>query len=384
MAEKFEISETKQYFGPLYPYVLDDEITDIDICNYKCLEEGDYLWLTNSNNVRYREKISLPENFIEQFTKRVANTVSRSFHKQTPVLEAETDTLRITIVHESVSVSGRCISIRKSLPYVRLTEENMVESGYCSKEVLALLKNCVKARMNIVFCGEPAAGKTECAKFFSSFIPDNERVITIEDTLEWHYHEVNPGKDCVEIKVNSAMDYTKAIKTGLRLNPKWMMVSETRSREVIYLLECFSTGVRGMTTLHSDDVRNVPDRMLNMVKGERKLTNMENDIYNFINVGVLLNRVEERDSSGKHKVRRFIDQICFYDRKEGINQVHMLVENGELVTRELPTHILNKMRRFGVMDPFYYEELGVWKEVDSDKPLSLKGGTYRGRKTAVG
>ena len=384
MAERFEISDTEKYFGPLYPFVMNDEITDIDLNDHKCFEEESFLWLTNSQNMRYKEKIVLPESFIEQFTKRVANTVSRSFHKQSPVLEAETDTLRITIVHESVSVSGRTISIRKSLPYVRLTEENMVENGYCSKEVLALLKNCVKARLNIVFCGEPAAGKTECAKFFSTFIPDNERVITIEDTLEWHYHEVNPKKDCVELKVNSTMDYTKAIKTCLRLNPKWIMVSETRSKEVVYLLECFSTGVRGMTTLHSDDVRNVPDRMLNMAGGERDVTNMENDIYNFINVGVLLNRVEERDLEGKHRVRRFIDQICFYDRVNGENRIFMLVENGKLVTNEVPKHILDKMHRAGIMDVFSYEELGVWQDVDPDLKLTLKGGTYRGRKTAIG
>ena len=384
MAERFEISDTEKYFGPLYPFVVNDDITDIDLNDQKLFGEETFLWLTNSQNMRYREKITLPESFIEQFTKRVANTVSRSFHKQSPVLEAETDTLRITIVHESVSVSGRSISIRKSLPYVRLTEENMVEDGYCSKEVLALLKNCVKARLNIVFCGEPAAGKTECAKFFSTFIPDNERVITIEDTLEWHYHEVNPGKDCVELKVNSTMDYTKAIKTCLRLNPKWIMVSETRSKEVVYLLECFSTGVRGMTTLHSDDVRNVPDRMLNMAGNEREVTNMENDIYNFINVGVLLNRVEERDYGGKHKIRRFIDQICFYDRENGQNRIFMLVENGKLLTNELPKHIQEKMLRAGISDAFSYEELGVWQDVDPELKLTLKGGTYRGRKTAVG
>ena len=383
MAEKFKIEETRQYFGPLYPFVVEDDITDIDICDCRKGEDA-FVWLTNSENVRYKKECAFPDNFIEQFTKRVANTVSRSFHKQSPILEAETETLRITIVHESVSVLGRSISIRKSLPYIRLTEENMLESGYCSKEVLAFLKNCVKARLNIVFCGEPAAGKTECAKFFSSFIPDNERVITIEDTLEWHYHELNPQKDCVELKVNSTMDYTNAIKTCLRLNPRWIMLSETRSKEVVYLLECFSTGVRGMTTLHSDDVRNVPDRMLNMAGGDRDITNMENDIYNFINVGVLLNRKEETTADGKHFARRFIDQICLYERNRGENHVIMVLENGQLNEKNLPQTFLEKMKKAGVLDPFSYEELGVWAKVDSDASIMLKGGTYRGRKTAIG
>ena len=91
-----------------------DEITDIDICDCEVEGKSHFIWLTNSQNMRYKKEVSFPQNFIEQFTKRVANTVSRSFHKQAPILEAETETLRITIVHESVSVSGRSISIRNN------------------------------------------------------------------------------------------------------------------------------------------------------------------------------------------------------------------------------------------------------------------------------
>ncbi len=366
MAEQLEIEELDRYFGPLYPYVVNDEITDIDISESADTGEVNCIWLTDSKNRRYKRVCSFPAASIEQFSKRVANSVSRPFHKQSPILEAETSTLRITIVHESVSVSGRTISIRKSLPYVRLMEESMVENEYCSLEVLNLLKNCVKARMNVVYCGEPSVGKTECAKFFATFIPENERVITIEDTLEWHYSQVNPGKDCVELKVNSVMDYTSAIKTCLRLNPKWIMLSETRSKEVVYLLECFSTGVRGMTTLHSDDVRNVPDRMKNMAGTERNEKNMENDIYNFIDVGVLLNRRRETDESGNVRIRRFIDQVCFYDRYDQENKIYMIVDDGKILTDNIPNRIAEKMKKYGVEDAFSY------------------GGECHGRKAAVG
>ena len=378
--EQLEITEPMQYFGPLYPYVTDDDITDIDICESTSEALYGTVWLTNSKNLRYKEMCDFSGGFVEAFSKRVANSVSRPFHKQSPVLEAETSNLRITIVHESVSVSGRTVSIRKSLPYVRLTEENILENNYCSREVLNLLKNCVAARMNLVYCGEPSVGKTECAKFFSTFIPDNERVITIEDTLEWHYKKVNPGKDCVELKVNTVMGYTEAIKTSLRLNPKWIMLSETRSKEVVYLLECFSTGVRGMTTLHSDDVRNVPDRMLNMAGREKSGKDMENDIYNFIDVGVLINRREYRDENGKSVVRRFIDQVCFYDREDGENMVYMMVENGEIVNRELPKRIRKKMNAFGIDDPFSYVPVQGIKRYFDD----YQGGMYHGRKAAVG
>ena len=211
------IEETKEFFGILYPFVCDDDMTDIDY-------NGKELWITYSNN--YRECITdiVNDDFCEQFCARVSNAVSKPFNKQYPVLEAETEFLRITIIHESVAVSGRCFCIRKSLPSVRLTEETMLSTGFCSREELDFLKKCIADKKNIVFCGEPGAGKTECAKFFSKYIEKDEKVITIEDNAEWHYSLINEGKDCIELKVNDIVDYSLAIKTCLRLNPKWIMI----------------------------------------------------------------------------------------------------------------------------------------------------------------
>ena len=162
---KLQIVEDKDFFGPLYPYIVDTAITDIDY-------NGATLWITNAQNERFEVfQSGVTPAFVEEFSNRVANVVSKPFHKQNPVLEAETDTLRITIIHESIAMLGRGFSIRKSLPMVRLTQENMVESGYASEGVIAFLKSCVEHQRNLVFCGEPGVGKTECAKFFSQFIP---------------------------------------------------------------------------------------------------------------------------------------------------------------------------------------------------------------------
>ena len=226
----------KECFGPLWKFVASDDITDIDY-------NGRELWLTNIYNERYKvskefvdEQITTT--FVEQFTQRISNVVSRQFNKRNPQLEAETSDLRVTILHESVARSGRCISIRKTPPVIRLTIEMVLDEGYCSKEVLALLINCVQAKMNFTFCGMPGIGKTECVKFFSQFISGNDRVITIEDTMEIRYAVTNPGKDCVEIKVSEdTYGYADAIKSSLRLNPKWIMLSEARSKEVKFLLE---------------------------------------------------------------------------------------------------------------------------------------------------
>ncbi len=152
MKSKNLIEETSDFFGILYPFVCDDDITDIDY-------NGSALWLTYSDNSRELKEISIGDDFVEQFSARVSNAVSKPFNKQYPVLEAETDFLRITIVHESIAMSGRTFCIRKSLPSVRLTEQSMISTGFCNKEILEFLKECIRNKKNIVFCGEPGAGK---------------------------------------------------------------------------------------------------------------------------------------------------------------------------------------------------------------------------------
>ena len=360
---KIRPEEQEAYFGLLYPYIQDQEITDIDY-------NGKAVWLTDCTNIRRMSDVRLDTDFVDQFTKRISNAVSKPFHKMSPVLEAETETLRITIVHESVCGS-RCFCIRKSLPLVRLTEESAVSTGYVTRRMLYFLRNCVRARMNLVFAGNPGVGKTECAKFFSRYIPAKDRVITIEDNPEWHYGKVNPDKDCIEMKINPSMDYTQAIKTCLRLNPTWMFLSEARSLEVRYLLEGLSTGVRGMTTLHTDDVRNIPDRIVNMAGAGSESERIRNDTYSFLDVGVLLKRKEVRDASGFVCVRRMIDQVCFFLREKGENQILMVADKGEELDFQLTEGLRQRFLEYGISDPF--------SEDGKDRP-DYGAGSYYGKR----
>lgn len=194
---------------------------------------------------------------------------------------------------------------------------------------------------------------TECAKFFTQFVKKDQRVITIEDSPEWHYHEINPYHDCVEMRVNPDFDYAKAIKTCLRQNPKWIMLSEARSVEVKYLIESWSTGVNGVTTIHTDDIRKIPSRLLNMMANRDDADRLENDIYDFVNVAMLVRRKAQRDGSA----HRYIDQMGFLYREDGKNKIHMLVKNGELVSDELPEDIAFKLSQAEIKKPFECPEL---------------------------
>lgn len=360
----------QEYFGPLWEFVEDSDITDIDY-------NGKEVWITNILHERYQLAQSFVDAymtpvFIEQFTQRIANAVSRQFNKRNPELEAETSELRVTILHESVARSGRSISIRKTPPVIRITAGNAIADRFCEKEILAFLINCVESHMNMTFCGVPGIGKTECIKFFSQFIPANERVITIEDTMEIRYSKTNPGKDCIELKVcEDTFGYAEAIKSSLRLNPKWIMLSEARSKEVKYLLESWSTGVRGMTTLHTDDVRNVPDRILNMLESRTDADRMENDVYQALDVGVLIRKGVDENN----KVYRYIDQLCFYIRENGKNRIEMLVYDGKRVLQELPQSVKHIFERANITRPFYSEDLEELLEMEETKEWIPGGGT---------
>ncbi len=341
-------------FGPLLPFIQDESITDVDY-------NGTDLWLTDIHKVKKKADASLvTPQFMAVFINKVSMAVEQQFNPANPILEAESDELRITAIHETVTTTGRAFCIRKAPAVPRYHAKDLIRQGYCDEKILTLLINCVFTKMNFVICGDTGVGKTEFAKFLSGYIRPQDKVITIEDNPEWHYARLNPGNDCIAIKVKkeksehsgrsnlTTMNYTNAIKTCLRLNPSWIMLSEARSKEAKSLLECWSTGVKGITTIHTDNVLKIPDRFMNMIQNSMDADRMINDIYDFIDIGILIRIKEMQDGSSK----RYIDQMCFFDRDDGKNCAYLIVDEGKFTDQSLPDSIDRKMKRAGIMDPY--------------------------------
>lgn len=343
---------TREQFGVFWKYLREPGVTDVDY-------NGSGLWITDLNRGRFLAEEEVAEQFLHMFTHHISNCVNKQFNNANKVLEADTKELRISIIHDSAAASGISICIRKSPCLVRSTIKGMIAGGYCQEKVLHLLINCVLAKMNFVFGGEPGAGKTECAKFFMQFIPRQERVITIEDSLEIHYADINPGADAVELRIGPGFTYTDAIKACLRQNPRWLMLSEARSVEVTSLLEQWSTGVSGFTTIHLDDLRKLPDRVLNMMNNVNDAQRMENRIYRYVNVGILIRRMEQTDGS----VRRYMDQLCFFSREGNENRIYTIIEDGELISEELPHEIIKKLKYANITHPF---ECRNWRNYEKE------------------
>ena len=328
-----------EIFGDLLPLIKDEAITDI---NYN----GKDLWVNDLNNGRYKvDNIKLDDLFVKNFAQRIANVAKVSFNKSNPLLEGETDELRISILHEDVTNTGYSVSIRKTPPTRRIHRDTMFKDEYCTEDFDNLMTNAVLAGLNTIVCGLPGTGKTEYVKYLTQYIPAHEKAITIEDNLEIRYGAINPDKDCVEVKVSENMTYDMAIKAAMRQLPTWLLLSEARSVEIEELLKSMSTGTHCLTTIHTDDVRKIPDRVRNMSKA----VNL-NDVYTFLDIGILI--TSKVDPSGK--ITRKITQAGFITRDsiKDENKIVIFYEDGKIITKDVPDDIKRKMLLRGIKDPF--------------------------------
>lgn len=305
-------------FGPLEPFIQDEHITDINF-------NGHTLWIDHLKKGRYSIEDFEETEFMKQFCFKLANYVNHPFNVTSPLLEAETDDLRISIIHESIAHGGNSISIRKTPALMRITETSAVKSQYIPAPLLHFLQDAVTHHFNILVCGLPGVGKTELIKLLSASIPEHERVITIEDTLELRYHDLHPQRDCVAMKVNEHFTYADAIKASLRQRPNWILVSEVRSREVVYLLESMSTGTHILSTLHCRSASRIPYRIQQMYPGQ-EIDNLqlEQVIYDAVDLGVCIRSTIDTDG-----VKRYIHSVTAYFVDHGNPIQVSLYEHGK-------------------------------------------------------
>lgn len=348
--QRFLIDEKD--FGPFLQFIENDDITDINF-------NGSELWTIDCHNKHEKQDVEVTKNFIDQFAMKVANAGGKTYNQKNPVLEAETSDLRISVVHESIAVTGTSVCIRKTPPFSRIKEKTAIEEKYCTKEIMSLIVNCIKAHMNIIVGGLPHVGKTECCKFFSQYIPDDERVITVEDNTEWRYKDIKPEADCISMRTNKNFGYIDAIVASLRQDPQWLMIAETRGKEVRAFMEGLTTGVNGMSTLHIGNISQIPARMLSM-SGEDDNSFKEN-IYEFIDVGVQVKFKRNPDGTQY----RYISQVGFFYNDGDSGQICEVVKNGNVIRRVLPTCMEERMREHDIIDYF--------KNADVDNNLQQQG-----------
>ena len=249
--------------GPLEPLLKDDSITEIMVNGPKKIfvERQGRLQLTK---VQFHD-----ESHLMNIVERIVTPLGRRVDESSPLVDARLgDGSRVNIIIPPLSLTGACVTIRK-FSRKPFQAENLVRLGTLSEDMAAFLRACVRARINILVSGGTGSGKTTTLNVLSSFIPEDERIVTIEDAAELHLqqqHVVTLESRPSNIEGNGAVTIRDLVRNALRMRPDRIIVGEVRSGEALDMLQAMNTGHDGsITTAHANSPRDVLSRLETMV-----------------------------------------------------------------------------------------------------------------------
>ena len=269
-------------FGPLKQFLDNDDVTDISYSN------GGQVWLkTLSQGVFRVENTGIDNPLMEKIAFQCANSMGKSFNMANPFLDAESAELRMNFVHDSIAKNGIAVLIRKTPAKIRLQKEKIIEEDYIRLNIHDFLLQCVLGHCNIMVSGETGSGKTEFVKYLASHTKDNEKIITIEDTLELHLDRIFPHRDIVAMKTNNIATYSDVLVTCMRQNPRWILLSEVRSAEAVMAVRnSISSGHNILSTIHADKAESIPNRMYSLLESNIEIDQFLKTIHRYVQLGV--------------------------------------------------------------------------------------------------
>ena len=333
-------------FGPLKKYLEDDNITDISYSN------GGQLWLKTLDKGVYRADQQEVDNaLIEKIAFQCSNVMGKTFNMAHPFLDSESAELRMNFVHDSIARNGIAVVFRKTPAKIRLEKQKLLNEKYIRLSIHDFLINCVLGHCNIIVCGETGSGKTELVKYLASHTRENEKLITIEDTLELHLDRIFPHRDIVAMKTNNIASYSDVLVTCMRQNPIWILLSEVRSAEAVTAVRnSISSGHYILSTIHADKAESIPHRMYSLLESNIDVEQFLKTIYRYVQIGVF---VRGRYKPEEKRFVREIAGVCeFYvdeeTNKPEFNNIYLKTVGGEETYNEPTKHIKGYLEGQGV------------------------------------
>jgi pilus assembly protein CpaF len=258
-----QISDDVLGYGPLQPLLDDPSISEVMVNgpDQIFVERGGKLTLTGA---RFRS-----EEQLRRVIEKIVSRVGRRIDESSPLVDARLDDgSRVNAVIPPLAVSGSTLTIRK-FSADPLTAKDLVAFGSLSPEMAQLLEACVAAHLNILVSGGTGTGKTTLLNVLSSFIPSDERIITIEDAVELQLqqtHVVRMESRPANIEGKGEITIRDLLKNSLRMRPDRIVVGECRGGEALDMLQAMNTGHDGsLSTIHANAPRDAVARLETLV-----------------------------------------------------------------------------------------------------------------------
>ena len=249
--------------GPMEPLLRDETVTEVMVNGPQqvYIEREGRLELTN---VTFQN-----DEHVMKIIQRIIAPIGRRIDESSPMVDARlADGSRVNAIIPPLSLVGPVVTIRKfsATPF---TVEDLVRFGTATPEMFEFLEACVRARLNIFVSGGTGSGKTTMLNILSSFIPDDERIVTIEDAAELQLrqeHVVTLEARPANIEGKGAIPIRELVRNALRMRPDRIVVGECRSAEALDMLQAMNTGHDGsMSTGHANTPRDMLSRLETMV-----------------------------------------------------------------------------------------------------------------------
>lgn len=258
-----QITDEVLGLGPLEPLLADHSVSDILVNGHASVYVERFGKLQRTD-VRFRDDQHLL-NIID----RIVSSLGRRIDESSPLVDARLkDGSRVNAIIPPLAIDGPSLSIRRFAVDL-LSADSLVQMGTITPAIALVLKAVVRGRMNVLVSGGTGTGKTTMLNVLSSFIPDNERIVTIEDSAELQLqqpHVVRLETRPANIEGRGEVNQRELVRNSLRMRPDRIVIGEVRGAEALDMLTAMNTGHDGsLTTIHANTPRDALGRIENMV-----------------------------------------------------------------------------------------------------------------------
>lgn len=330
----------------LEPLLKREEITDISF-NGECIYYVDNL----HGRQKYDEHID--EKNVRDFLRQISNLSEQQFSYISPILDVSFGRYRINATHQSVSKKNNDgvvnFSLRIASEKIRITDD----SDFLTAYLVRLMTFLIRHRISIVIGGATSSGKTEFQKYLINKVKFNERLIIIDNVHELDMQS-NQDADFSYWQVNENNPNTSIetlIRNALRNNPDWLIIAESRGKEMVDILDSALTGLPIITTMHSYDVFSLPSRMARMVISGNK--NLEyKDVLADINYHFHFYVYLTKEDNGI--IKRYISDVVFINNDGKPYRIYQRYKNKHFYYRP-PKELLERFDDFPLLEKEEYE-----------------------------